>query len=102
MNHLQGDEITYSGWQVNHCLTECIVWRYSESSLLRFKKLLVDRDLHVQSSLDLGVKRVSKEGEMLRQTIIFNLQQLLVLFHLFVDVLQCLLNFTILLLKLKY
>ena len=102
MNHLQGDEITYSGWQVNHCLTECIVWRYSESSLLRFKKLLVDRDLHVQSSLDLGVKRVSKEGEMLRQTIIFNLQQLLVLLHLFVDVLQCLLNFTILLLKLKY
>ena len=92
-----------SGWrQVNHCLTECIVWRYSQSSLLSFQKLFVDRDLHVQSSLDLGLKRVSKEGEMLRQTIIFNLQELLVLLHLFVDVLQCLLDFTILLLKLKY
>ena len=33
--------------ECNHCLTECIVWLYSQSSLLSFQKLFVDRDLHV-------------------------------------------------------
>lgn len=44
---------------------------------------------------------VSKAREIV-VTMSVNLQQLLVILHLFVDVLQCLLNFAILLFKLKY